>query len=198
MIFFSKEEKKRSRSCCSPRQGADSGLLTQSAVDGKAQGSCQLAGPLRRTNNHSKPRADSWFYRDTITAVPVPTVTHSPGTAHHQQRNGTSLPKRGVKLGELGLSCRRTALGGLRDAPHQCPSPAQSPARTGTTRSCSRGLFPRAEPQRADAEKRMSLSTATGATATGTAGDPSSALPPLFVPSPPRGRNTSPAGLWAG
>lgn len=103
------------------------------------------------------------------------------------ERNGTSLPKRGVKLGELGLSCRRTALGGLRDPPHQCPSPAQSPARTGTTPSRSKGLFPRAEPQRADAEKRMSLSTATGATATGTAGDPSSALPPLFVPSPPRG-----------
>lgn len=54
-IFFSKKEKKQSGSCCSPCQGADSGLLTQGAVDGKPQGSCQPAGSLRGTNNHRKP-----------------------------------------------------------------------------------------------------------------------------------------------
>lgn len=46
IFFFSKEEKKQSRSWYSPSQGADSGLLTQSAVDGKPQGSCQPAGSL--------------------------------------------------------------------------------------------------------------------------------------------------------
>lgn len=74
-----------------------------------------------------------------------------------------------MKLGELGLSCRGIALGGLRDSPPPALSGQAQPP------TVEKGLFPRAEPQHADAEKQMSLSTSTSVTATRTAGDLSSA-----------------------
>lgn len=96
-----------------------------------------------------------------------------------------------MKLGELGLSCRRTALERLRDSPH-CP-PLQHRALPGQVQppAVEKRLFPRAEPQHADAEKQMSLSTSTGVTATRTAGDPSSAT--IFCPFSSKGQEHQPS-----